>query len=85
MLILALMGSLQLGLPLILFARSAASVPAVTLSLIVLLDIILNPLWAWIGSGEALTLEAAAGAAIIMAAMVLSIVGGNWMIRRRIL
>jgi drug/metabolite transporter (DMT)-like permease len=85
MLILALMGSLQLGIPLILFVRSAASVPAVTLSLIVLLDIILNPLWAWIGSGEALTLEAAAGAGIIMAAVVLSIVGGKWMIRRRIL
>ena len=85
MLILALMGSLQLGIPLILFVRSAASVPAVTLSLIVLLDIILNPLWAWIGSGEALTLEAAAGAGIIIAAVVLSIVGGKWMIRRRIL
>jgi drug/metabolite transporter, DME family len=85
MLILALMGSLQLGIPLILFVRSAASVPAVTLSLIVLLDIILNPLWAWIGSGEALTLEAAAGAGSIMAAVVLSIVGGKWMIRRRIL
>ena len=85
MLIVALMGSLQLGIPLILFVRSAASVPAVTLSLIVLLDIILNPLWAWIGSGEALTLEAAAGAGIIMAAVVLSIVGGKWMIRRRIL
>lgn len=85
MLIVALMGSLQLGIPLILFVRSAASVPAVTLSLIVLLDIILNPLWAWIGSGEALTLEATAGAGIIMAAVVLSIVGGKWMIRRRIL
>jgi DME family drug/metabolite transporter len=85
MLIVALMGSLQLGIPIILFVRSAALVPAVTLSLIVLLDIILNPLWAWIGSGEALTLEAAAGAGIIMAAVVLSIVGGKWIIRRRIL
>src|SRR6185369_11741710 len=77
MLILALMGSLQLGIPLILFVRSAASVPAVTLSLIVLLDIILNPLWAWIGTGEALTLEAAIGAGIIIVAVVLSIVGGK--------
>jgi drug/metabolite transporter (DMT)-like permease len=85
MLILALMGSLQLGIPLILFVRSAATVPAVTLSLIVLLDIILNPLWAWIGSGEVPTLEASAGAGIIVAAVVLSILGGKWMISRRIL
>jgi drug/metabolite transporter, DME family len=84
MLILALMGALQLGIPLILFVRSAASVPAVTLSLIVLLDIILNPLWAWIGPGEVPTLEATAGAGIIIAAVVISIVGGKWMIRRRI-
>jgi drug/metabolite transporter, DME family len=85
MLILVLMGAVQLGIPLILFVRSAASVPAVTLSLIVLLDIILNPLWAWIGSGEVPTLEASAGAGVIVAAVVLSIVGGKWMIRRRIL
>jgi len=84
MLILALMGSLQLGIPLILFVRSAASVPAVTLSLIVLLDIILNPLWAWIGSGEVPTLEASAGAGVIVVAVVISIMGGKWMARRAI-
>ena len=50
--ILALMGLIQFGIPLILFARGALSVPAVTLSLIALLDVGLNPLWAWIGSVE---------------------------------
>jgi drug/metabolite transporter, DME family len=83
-LILALMGPIQLGIPLILFARGAASVPAVTLSLIVLLDVVLNPLWAWIGSGEAPTIETATGAAMIVTAVVLSILGGRWVARRRL-
>jgi drug/metabolite transporter (DMT)-like permease len=82
--ILALMGPIQLGIPLILFARGARSVPAVTLSLIVLLDVVLNPLWAWIGTGESPTIETAIGAAMIVAAVGLSILGGEWMARRRL-
>ena len=80
--ILALMGLIQLGIPLILFARGALSVPAVTLSLIALLDVGLNPLWAWIGSVETPTIETAIGAGMIVAAVALSILGGQWMTRR---
>jgi drug/metabolite transporter (DMT)-like permease len=83
-LILVPMGAIQLGIPLILFARGAASVPAVTLSLIVLLDVVLNPLWTWIGSGETPTLETAIGAAMIVAAVVLTILAGEWISRRAI-
>jgi DME family drug/metabolite transporter len=82
-LILLLMGPVQLGIPLILFARGAASVPAVTMSLIALLDVVLNPFWAWVGSGETPTWQTVLGAAIIVTAVMLSIVGGWWMIRRR--
>jgi drug/metabolite transporter, DME family len=83
-LILALMGLVQLGIPLILFARGAVSVPAVTLSLIALLDVVLNPFWTWIGSGEVPTAETAIGAAMIVAAVTLSILGGRWMAKRRL-
>jgi drug/metabolite transporter, DME family len=84
-LILAVMGLVQLGIPLILFARGAGSVPAVTLSLIVLLDVVLNPLWAWLASGEAPSIETAVGAAMIVSAVVISILAGHLMARRRII
>ena len=47
-LLLALMGPLQLSIPLIFYAKGAKSVPAVTLSLIVMLDAVINPLWPWL-------------------------------------
>jgi drug/metabolite transporter (DMT)-like permease len=55
----------------------AGSVPAVTMSLIVLLDVVLNPLWSWIGVGETPTLAHAVGGAIIVSAVVVSIVFGQ--------
>jgi len=82
--ILAAMGPLQLGIPLILFVIAARSVPAVTLALIALLDVGLNPLWARITSDEEPTGDALIGATAIVAAVVLSIVGGLWIARRPI-
>lgn len=75
--VLAVMGVVQLGVPLILFVRGARSVPAVTLSLIVLLDVVFNPLWAWLGAGERPTLVDALGGVIIMAAVALSVTRGG--------
>jgi drug/metabolite transporter (DMT)-like permease len=82
--ILILMGPIQLSIPLILFVRGVRSVPAVTLSLIVLLDVVLNPFWTWIGTGEIPSLQTAFGVAMILAAVTLSIVGGHWAERRRL-
>jgi drug/metabolite transporter (DMT)-like permease len=77
LLLLCLMGPVQLAIPLILFARGARYVPAVTLSLITLLDAILNPLWSWLGAGEVPSWGAVFGGAIIIAAVVLSISSGR--------
>lgn len=74
-LILAAMGPLQLAIPLIFYGKGARSVPAVALSLIVMLDVILNPLWSWIGVGEEPGLSAFIGGAIIIAAVILCIAG----------
>jgi drug/metabolite transporter (DMT)-like permease len=74
-LILALMGPVQLAIPLIFYGKGARSVPAVALSLIVMLDVILNPLWSWIGVGEEPGLSAFIGGAIIIAAVMLCILG----------
>jgi drug/metabolite transporter (DMT)-like permease len=77
-LLLAVMGPLQLAIPLILYARGARWVPAVTLCLIALLDVLFNPLWAWLAGGETPTVMTAWGAALIISAVILSIAGGRW-------
>lgn len=75
--LLALMALLQLAIPLILFVKSAKHVPAVTLSLISLLDTVLNPLLSWIGVGEVPEQAAFVGGGIIVFAVLLSILGGR--------
>jgi drug/metabolite transporter (DMT)-like permease len=75
--VLAAMGPVQLAIPLILFAKGARYVQATTLSLIALLDVVLNPFWSWIGVGEAPARSAMAGGAVIVGAVVMSILAGE--------
>jgi drug/metabolite transporter (DMT)-like permease len=81
-LILTLMGPLQLAIPLVLYARGARSVPAITSSLIVMLDAVINPLWPWLFVGERPEQAAWIGGAIIIGAVLISIVGGAYAGRR---
>jgi len=82
MLLLAIMGPLQLSIPLIWYAKGAKAVPAVTLSLVAMLDVVLNPLWSWVGVGEIPTQSAFIGGAIIVGAVVISIFGDRWLRQR---
>lgn len=75
MALLAVMGPMQLSLPLIFYARGAKSVAAVTLALIVMLDAVLNPLWPLLLLGEQPDPAAFLGGAIIIGAVVISIFG----------
>jgi DME family drug/metabolite transporter len=77
MMLLAVMGPLQLSIPLIFFIKGARSVPAVTLSLIAMLDAVLNPLWPWLFVGEVPERSAFIGGSTIIAAVVLSIFGSR--------
>jgi drug/metabolite transporter, DME family len=79
MLLLAIMGPLQLSIPLIWYAKGAKAVPAVTLTLVAMLDVVLNPLWSWLGVGEVPTNSAFIGGAIIVGAVVISIFGDRWL------
>ena len=72
------MGPLQLAFPLIFYARSAKAIPAVTLSLIAMLDAVVNPLWPMLILGEKPEASAYIGGAIIVVAVVLSVLGGRW-------
>jgi drug/metabolite transporter, DME family len=77
MLLLMLMGPLQLSLPLIAYARGARIVPAMLLSLIAMLDAVLNPLWPWLVYGEPPGDAALVGGAIILGAVLLSTLGAH--------
>jgi drug/metabolite transporter (DMT)-like permease len=83
LLILVFMGPLQLSIPLVLYAKGARAVPAVTLSLIVMLDAVLNPFWSWLGVGEVPSHAAFIGGAVIVSAVVISIFGDQLISRRR--
>ncbi len=80
--ILAIMGPVQLGIPILLLARGARSVRAVTVSIIAMLDIVLNPFWAWTLAGEMPDGNAVVGALIICGAVSLSLIAENARRRR---
>ena len=73
--LLAVMATLQLAIPLIFYIRGARSVPAVTLTLIAMLDAVINPLWPWIFVGEKPGSAAFVGGSIIVGAVLISIFG----------
>lgn len=77
MLLLAMMGPLQLSIPIVFYVKGARSVPAVIVSLIAMLDAVLNPLWPWLVVGEVPERSAFLGGAVIIAAVLLSIFGNR--------
>jgi drug/metabolite transporter, DME family len=73
--LLALMAMVQLAIPLIFYAKGARSVPAVTLSLVAMLDAVLNPMWPWLVVNEVPENAALIGGGIIIVAVLLSVLG----------
>ena len=68
-LILAVMGAVQLALPLVLYMRGARYVPAVQMVLISLADAFLNPFWVWLVHGEVPDRSVFLGGALILGAI----------------
>ena len=66
---LALMGLVQLAIPLVMFIRGARIVPAVTASLIALLDAVLNPFWSFLAVNEVPERTTIIGGSIMVAAV----------------
>lgn len=76
--ILALLGFVQLALPCMLMARVARHLSAQEISLIALVEVVLGPLWAWLGAGEAVGIATMQGGAMVLAAVVLNeLIGGR--------
>jgi drug/metabolite transporter (DMT)-like permease len=70
--LLALLGCLQLGLPCMLMVRASPHLSAPEISLLALLEVVLGPLWAWLGAGEAPATATLAGGALVITALLLN-------------
>lgn len=69
MAILAGLGSVQLGLGLVLFSLGVRHVPVAVAGLLGLLETVLSPLWAWLGVGERPADIALLGGAMVIGAL----------------
>lgn len=67
--IIAILGAVQLAMPIACYARGARYLPAVQLALIALLDVVFNPFWAWLAVGEVPTLQTVIGGTMIVGAV----------------
>jgi drug/metabolite transporter (DMT)-like permease len=70
--LLAVLGCLQLGFPCMLMLRASPHLSAPEIALLALLEVVLGPLWAWLGAGEAPALATLAGGAVVIAALLLN-------------
>src|SRR5262249_120360 len=63
------MGVVQLGGGLVLYTRASRLLPAAELQLVATAELVMAPLWVWIGVGEAPNAATLAGGALIVAAI----------------
>jgi drug/metabolite transporter (DMT)-like permease len=68
-LLLGLLGVFQLGLPCMLLVMASRALLAPEIALLGLLEVILGPLWAWLGAGERPGSSTLIGGAIVLAAL----------------
>ncbi|WP_233575586.1 DMT family transporter [Noviherbaspirillum saxi] len=70
--LLAVLGFFQLGFPCLLMVRAAKSLSAPEVALLALLEVLLGPLWTWLGAGEVPARETLMGGGVVMAALILN-------------
>lgn len=70
--LLASLGVFQLGLPCVLLVIASRALAAPEIALLGLLEVLLGPLWAWLGAGEAPSAGTLAGGAIVLGALALN-------------
>lgn len=68
--ILAILGFFQLGFPCMLMVRASTSLSAPEIALLSLLEVLLAPIWAWLGAGEVPAQATLVGGAIVLLALV---------------
>lgn len=68
--ILAVLGFFQLGFPCMLMVAASKSLSAPELALLALIEVLLGPLWAWLGAGEVPAQSTLTGGAVVLSALV---------------
>ncbi|HEX5092177.1 MAG TPA: DMT family transporter [Burkholderiales bacterium] len=69
LLFLATLGVVQLGAPCLLLVLVSRTLPAPEIALLALLEVVLGPLWTWLGAGEVPAGATLAGGALVLAAL----------------
>jgi drug/metabolite transporter (DMT)-like permease len=82
LLVLATLGVFQLGVPCLMLVLAARTLTAPEIALLALLEVILGPLWTWLGAGEVPAGATIAGGAIVLAALAGNEVAGMYGVRR---
>ena len=67
--LLAFLGVTQLGLPCVLLVLASRALLAPEIALLGLLEVVLGPLWAWLGAGEEPARHTLTGGAVVLAAL----------------
>ena len=68
--LLAILGIFQLAIPCVMMVRASAYLSAPELALLGLLEVVMGPLWSWLGAGEVPPGTTLIGGAIVLAALV---------------
>jgi drug/metabolite transporter (DMT)-like permease len=68
--ILALLGVVQLGFPCMLMVAASHGLTAPEIGLLGLIEVLLGPVWAWLGAGEVPAQSTLTGGAVVLAALV---------------
>ena len=71
------MGAIQLSLGLILYTRASRDLPAAELQLVATAELVLAPLWVWIGMGETPNAATLIGGGLIILAILTQALGGG--------
>ena len=70
--LLAILGIFQLGIPCVMMVRASAHLHAPELALLGLLEVLMGPLWSWLGADEVPAASTLVGGAIVLAALVVN-------------
>lgn len=68
--ILAILGFFQLGLPCSMLVKASASLTAPEIALLSLLEVLLAPVWAWLGAGEVPEMATVIGGSIVLISLI---------------
>jgi drug/metabolite transporter (DMT)-like permease len=75
--LLALLGVVQLAIPCMLMVGTNRYLAPYEVALIALLEVVLGPIWAWLGAGEAIGIATLQGGLVVLAALLLNVFLGG--------